>query len=174
MRSGRRISREKRSLYFSALRSYVFNQLLAVRVENGDWNKIRSGDVCLLNGTRSFFTCDELDDDVCSRASFGDIHPGLPLWGRSQSTAEMGFNDLQRDCLAQCQPVCAFLEESGLDLAWRPARMVPDDFCWEFCDDGSLRLEFALGAGSYATALLAELVDYKERRTESGIGSEQD
>jgi len=172
MHSGRRISREKRSLYFSALRAYVFNRLLAVRVENGDWNKIRSGDVCLLNGTRSFFTCDELNDDICSRASRGDIHPGLPLWGRNQSRAELGFNDLQMECLAQCHAICGFLEESGLDLAWRPARMMPDDFCWQFCDDGTLRLEFALGAGSYATALLAEFVHYKEGHTESGIGSE--
>ena len=172
MQSGRRISREKRSLYFSALRAYVFNRLLAVRVENGDWNKIRSGDVCLLNGTRSFFTCDELNDDICSRASRGDIHPGLPLWGRNQSRAELGFNDLQMECLAQCHAICGFLEESGLDLAWRPARMMPDDFCWQFCDDGTLRLDFALGAGSYATALLAELVEYKEGHTESGISSE--
>jgi tRNA pseudouridine13 synthase len=150
----------------------VFNRLLAVRVENGDWNKIRSGDVCLLNGTRSFFTCDEVNDDICSRASRGDIHPGLPLWGRSQSRAELGFNELQMECLAQCHAICGFLEESGLELAWRSARMVPDDFCWQFCDDGSLRLDFALGAGSYATALLAEFVHYKEGYTESGIVSE--
>ena len=48
-----------------------------------------------------------------------------------------------------------------------------DDFCWQFCDDGSLQLDFALGAGSYATALLAEFVRYKEGWIESGIGSEQ-
>jgi tRNA pseudouridine13 synthase len=52
--------------------------------------------------------------------------------------------------------------------------MVPDDFCWQFCDDGTLRLEFSLGAGGYATALLAELVRYQEGFIESGISSEQD
>ena len=172
MHSGRRISREKRSLYFSALRAYVFNRLLAVGVENGGWNKIQSGDVCLLNGTRSFFTCDEPDDDICSRARRGDIHPGLPLWGRSPSGADLVLNDLQMECLAECHKICGFLEESGLDLAWRSTRMVPDDFSWKFCDDGSLQLNFALGAGSYATALLAEFVQYKEGHTHGGIGSE--
>jgi tRNA pseudouridine13 synthase len=50
---------------------------------------------------------------------------------------------------------------------------VPDDFCWRFCDDDSLQLDFALGAGSYATALLAELVQYQEERnTGSDKGSE--
>ncbi len=172
MRSGRRISREKRSLYFSALRAHVFNRLLAIGVESGDWNKIQSGSVCVLNGTRGFFTCDEPNDDIRSRTSRGDIHPGLPLWGRSPSDTDLAFNDTQLACVAQYRTVCDFLEESGLDLAWRPARMVPDDFCWQFCDDSSLRLDFVLGAGSYATALLAEFVQYKEGHTQRGIGSE--
>ena len=50
--------------------------------------------------------------------------------------------------------------------------MIPDDFSWEFCDDDGFRLEFALGAGSYATALLAEFVQYSDGSLKSGIGSE--
>ena len=50
--------------------------------------------------------------------------------------------------------------------------MLADDFCWQFCDDGNLQLDFALGAGSYATALLAELVQYKEGKREGGNSSE--
>ena len=46
--------------------------------------------------------------------------------------------------------------------AWRPARLLADDFCWKFCDDGALQLDFALGAGAYATALLAEIVQYEQ------------
>ena len=66
-----------------------------------------------------------------------------------------------------------FLERAGLELDWRATRVMPDDFCWRFCDDGSLQLDFALGAGSYATALLAELVHYQEERnTGSDKGSE--
>ncbi len=176
MRSGRRQSRDKRSLYFSALRAYVFNRLLAERVEHGDWNAVNPGDVCFLHGTRSFFTCDEISDDLRTRAASGDIHPGLPLWGRGQSSV----GARHADALVECRDICDFLEESGLELSWRPTRMVPDDFCWQFCDDETLQLDFALGAGSYATALLAEFVQYREKEKEnegsidSGIGSEQD
>jgi tRNA pseudouridine13 synthase len=42
--------------------------------------------------------------------------------------------------------------------------LLADDFCWEFCDDGSLQLDFALGAGVYATALLAEVFRYEDGR----------
>ncbi len=174
MRSGRRISRDKRSLYFSALRAYVFNRLLGARVESGDWNTVLPGDVCLLHGTRSFFTCAEVNDDIRARAACADIHPGLPLWGQGQTGVGTGFSARQEDSLAECREICDFLERSGLELAWRPARMLPDDFCWQFCDDDTLQLDFSLGAGSYATALLAEFVQYKEGCIESGIGSEQD
>ena len=61
-----------------------------------------------------------------------------------------------------------FLEEAGLALGWRATRLKPDDFSWQFCDDGSLQLEFRLGAGNYATALLAELVHYNNLRGETG------
>jgi tRNA pseudouridine13 synthase len=80
----------------------------------------------------------------------------------------------QQSTLAECRDICDFLEAAGLELAWRPARLLADDFCWQFCDDGTLRLEFSLGAGCYATALLAEFVQYKEGSKESGISSEQD
>ncbi|RLA39620.1 MAG: hypothetical protein DRR06_18845, partial [Gammaproteobacteria bacterium] len=60
----------------------------------------------------------------------------------------------------------SFLERMGLDLAYRPARALLDDFYWQFCDDGSLRLDFALGTGCYATAVVAELVQYNDVKRE--------
>jgi len=119
-------------------------------------------------------------EDIRARAASGDIHPGLPLWGRGQSGSDSRLQGVQPDCPSDCRDIGDFLEASGLELAWRPARLIADDFCWQFCDDGSLQLEFSLGAGCYATALLAEFVHCKEKTkeqegyTESGISSEQD
>jgi len=171
MKGRRRITRDKRSLYLSALRAHVFNTLLAQRVENGTWNTVLPGDVCMLQGTRSFFTCQEVTDDIGERVGRGDLHPGLPLWGIAR--AAPGSAPRQTDSPAGCEEICDFLQASGLELAWRPARVVPDDFCWQFCDDGVLQLDFSLGAGSYATALLAEFVRYKEGCVDSGISCEQ-
>jgi len=169
MSSGQRVSRSKRSLYLSALRAYLFNTLLAARVKTGEWNTVLDGDVCMLQGSRSLFTCERVDRDICARAECGDLHPGLPLWGHGQSAAGPARARQQARCLAEHRDICEFLAGDGpgrtaLELAWRPARMLADDFCWQFCDDGSLQLDFALGAGSYATALLAELVQYKQNK----------
>ena len=173
MHGGRRVSRNQRSLYFSALRAHVFNRLLAQRVESETWSEVLPGDVCMLHGTRSFFTCEEPTEEIQERAKRGDVHPGVPLWGLAPAGVDLEAAGTCKDTVEQCREVCDFLEASALDLAWRPARMMPDDFSWRFCDDDKLQLNFTLGAGSYATALLAELVQYKEGHRESGIGSEQ-
>ncbi|MFT4517745.1 MAG: tRNA pseudouridine13 synthase [Halioglobus sp.] len=168
----RKITRSKRGLYFSALRSFLFNELLAARVENGDWNKVGQGDVAFLNGTRSFFSCEDVDAQLETRAASGDIHPGLPLWGRGDSPAGPERVAQQTKILSSCRDICDFLEASDLELGWRPTRLLPDDFCWRFCDDDTLQLEFSLGAGSYATALLGELVLFEEGIVNGGSSSE--
>jgi tRNA pseudouridine13 synthase len=78
----------------------------------------------------------------------------------------------QAQVLADEAAACRFLEQAGLALAYRSARLLADDFCWQFCDDDTLLLSFGLGAGSYATAVLAELIDYREGDRGSGNGSE--
>ncbi|TXS95391.1 tRNA pseudouridine(13) synthase TruD [Parahaliea maris] len=171
-RGGRKISRNRRSLYLSALRSLLFNRLLAQRVEEATWNTILPGDVCSLQGTRSRFACEQPDADITARASAGDLHPALPLWGRGEALQGDARQRAQAPVLAEEEGVCAFLEQAGLSLDYRPARALPDDFCWEFCDDDSLQLTFSLGAGSYATAVLAQILEYSQGDFAFGDGSE--
>ena len=159
---GRRLTRAKRGLFLSALRSFLFNAQLAARVAAGNWNTVCDGDVCILQGTRSLFSCGQVDAQLRARAASGDIHPGLPLWGRGESPASPERAGQQREAVAEHRALSECLEREGLQLAWRPARLLADDFCWQFCDDGALQLDFALGAGSYATALLAEIVHYDQ------------
>ena len=161
-RGARKLSHSKRGLFLSALRSELFNRLLAERVQAGTWACLREGDVCLLQGSRSLFPCTELDDALQQRALDGDVHPGLPLWGSGASLQSPALVALQKAVLSSEAAVCEFLERAGLTLSYRAARLLPDDFSWRFCDDESLILTFNLPPGSYATAVLAELLDYRE------------
>lgn len=162
-RGGRRVSRTRRGLYFSALRASLFNRLLARRVEEGSWDQLLPGDLCMLHGSRSLFACTEVDAELAARCARGDVHPGLPLWGRGKVLQGEVQWQRQLEWLAEEREICAFLEAQGLTLDWRRTRLWPDDFSWQFCDDGGLILNFGLGPGGYATAVLAELVDYRER-----------
>lgn len=163
-RRGRKLSRRKRGLFYSALRGYLFNEFLARRVETDTWNKIASGDVCILEGSRSNFICEDVDAAINERCEQADVHPGLPLWGsrgsRSESASYVRATQILEQSDSENAATSAYLESEGLELSWRATRLMPHDFCWQFCDDDSLQLDFALGAGCYATALLAEFVDY--------------
>ncbi|QIB64227.1 tRNA pseudouridine(13) synthase TruD [Kineobactrum salinum] len=172
-RGGGKLSRSRRSLLLSALRAQLFNLLLAHRVRQQSWNRVLAGDVCMLQGSRSLFACAGVDAEIEARTAAGDIHPGLPLWGLGKVLQAEPMLSEQSRVLADEAAACRFLEQAGLTLAYRSARLLADDFCWQFCDDDTLLLSFGLGAGSYATAVLAELVDYREGDRGSGNGSEQ-
>ena len=163
-----RVSRNRRSLYLSALRAALFNHLLASRVEDHSWNTVLPGDACILHGTRSVFCAEQADADIVTRCQQGDLHPGLPLWGRGRALSSEAQLTRQRLQLGEDALIADALIAQGLELAYRPARALADDFSWQFCDDDALQLEFSLGAGSYATTLVAELIDFSERDRGSG------
>lgn len=154
--------RQRKSLYLSAARSFLFNQLLAARVGEQSWEAPQAGDVCILNGSRSFFTCDGSESDLQHRAAHADLHLGLPLWGRGKRAAATGVQVREDHCIQAWSALGLALEQKGVQLAYRPARLIADDFCWEFCDDGQLQLSFELVSGGFATAVLRELALYDD------------
>ena len=167
-----RIKRDRRSIYLSALRAQLFNTLLGQRVADATWNCVIAGDACVLHGTRSLFTCEQPDSDIAARCRSHDLHPALPLWGGGQPLATAERHREQYQALGDDRAMADALEALGMSLSYRPARLVPDDFCWEFCDDGGLKLGFSLGAGSYATAVVTELVNFSEGDAGSGDSGE--
>jgi tRNA pseudouridine13 synthase len=159
----RRPRRQQQGILLSAARAFLFNTLLAQRVSSGEWQQPGPGDVCLLAGSHSFFRCEEGDPDIADRVRRGDIHLGLPLWGGGRPESSETVQECEQQILAPWRELSEGLVEQGAKLQYRPARLLADDFCWEFCDDSELLLSFALPAGSYATALVRELVQYRDQ-----------
>lgn len=159
--AGRAPRRNQRSLYLSAVRSFLFNELLAQRVATQTWQAPLGGDTCLLAGSHSRFVAANDDTELEARAAAGDIHLGLPLYGSHSEPLDLA----QQTVLDRHPLLCQGLLTQELRLDWRPARLIADDFCWQFCDDGSLLLRFELEAGGYATAVLRELLDTYETNT---------
>jgi tRNA pseudouridine13 synthase len=146
--------RQRKGFLLSALRSALFNETLAQRVNTEQWSLPLLGDRCQLRGSASHFLHDGTDPEITTRSEEGDISLALPLWGRSRGeppARNVGYEEL-----------CQFLEEQGLSLDYRAARLFADDFCWRFCDDETLQLEFSLPRGGFATAVLRELVAYND------------
>ena len=130
--AGKRLSRSKRSIGISALRSLDFNNQLSQRVEQGTWNELVPGDTANLDGTGSVFAVDAVTEELRQRCAAMDVHPAGSL---------------------------PAIEALRVDASWRPLRARVSALQWEFADD-ALWLEFGLPRGSFATAVLRETALY--------------
>ena len=72
---------QKRALYLSAARSWVFNTIVSARVDQHWASTLLPGDCLLLAGSRSFFTPETTDVQIQQRFTAGDVHLSAPLWG---------------------------------------------------------------------------------------------
>lgn len=149
--------RNKRSMYFSAARSAIFNEVLSRRVAAANWNQPLAGDVMMLNGSHSVFSVDAVDDEIKRRAAEFDIHPTGPLWGRGRLSTAADAQQLEQDCADSFALFCDGLEQAGMKQERRALRLPIGNLEWQL-DDNSLSLRFFLTSGSYATSVLRELL----------------
>jgi tRNA pseudouridine13 synthase len=153
-----RVKRARAGLLHSAARSLIFNQVLARRVSDGSWKQPLAGDVMNLDGRRSVFVLDAVDEDIVQRCLHQDIHPTGPLWGRGPLTSA-GEPQLIEQLVADELPVIVQgLEQAGMNQERRPLRCGARELSWQ-CSDHHVVLEFGLPRGCFATALIRELVE---------------
>lgn len=124
-------NRHKTGIYLSAARSWLFNLVLAERIERGIW------DLQL--------PCEGL--------------PAGPLWGRGRSPAVSSVAALETEVLSDWEDWRHALEHAGLSQERRPLVLVPNPISWQIAGDNSLDLQFTLPPGCYATAVLREFAE---------------
>jgi len=155
---GDRIPRAKRSIYLSALRSFMFNQVLAKRVVQGSWNQLLEGELCMLDGSHSIFLADPLSEELRQRCRGFDLHPTGPMPGRGGMAPGPVVQQLEQSALQPYGEAIASLERFGVDSERRSLRLRVNDLAWQL-QPQELLLEFSLPPGAYATVVLRELVD---------------
>ncbi len=128
---GKRIrDKQKRGLFLSAARSYLFNQVLAARVLAGNWQLLLGGEP--------------------------DTFPTAPLWGRGRSTASGEAAQLEESVIVHWGEWCNGLEHAGLQQERRALILKPELASWRWLDE-DIELSFSLGSGEFATTILREL-----------------
>ena len=148
--------RNKRSFYLSAARSEIFNLIVAKRIELGLAQQVLNGDILQLNGSHSWFMVDESEDlaQLQQRLAQQDVLLTAPLIGEEEKSTV----DFEHEIFTQHQALFSLMRQERMKAARRAILMQPQHFQWQFEPNG-LRLQFGLPAGSYATALIRELVN---------------
>lgn len=159
--------REQNSMELSAARSLIFNQILAARVQDGSWNTGLNGEVFNLNGSGSIFASEHMDETLQARLASGDIHPTAVMWGAGNNkvagdAAELENTVVQQDALLAA--LATGLEQREVKAQRRALRLPVEDLSWRWADeqDGeqTLVLSFTLTTGSFATSVLASVVEH--------------
>jgi tRNA pseudouridine13 synthase len=137
---------KKKGIYLSAVRSFVFNEVLALRIQQGLWGKTLPGDVM----------------DEAGR-------PTGPLWGRGRVITTDQAQALENGVAERHATLCDGMEYAGLDQDRRALVARPLDMSWEWPQANQLVLTFSLPAGNYATSVLDEILRTTEpdRHTEN-------
>jgi len=154
---GGRLPRNKKSIYLSSVRSFLFNLVLSRRVSLGNWNQIIDGDVASLDGSRSTFSCEMPDPELTRRCEEFDIHPSGPLPGSGGKQAVREAVEIEQNVLEPYETLIESMVRTGLKAARRALRLAPTGMEWER-DGNDLILKFELPPGAYATSVLRELV----------------
>ena len=136
-RGGRNAS--KNVLYFSAARSWLFNEVLAARVEAGSWLTNMAGEPLP-----------------------GKTAPTGPLWGDGGTTATGDQEALERGVVAAHPELAHLFQATRMKPERRALATRPDSLAWQWLDDNTLALQFFLSPGQYATTVLADIFELED------------
>jgi tRNA pseudouridine13 synthase len=141
---------KKKGIYLSAVRSFVFNEVLALRIQQGRWGQTLPGDVMTDAG-----------------------QPTGPLWGRGRVSTTDDAQALENGVAERHATLCSGMEYAGLDQERRALVAKPADMSWEWPQADQLVITFSLPAGTYATTVLGEILQTAEpeRLTEGEPGA---
>lgn len=162
MFTGRKVKdRKKRSMYLSAVRSYLFNYVTSARLAKHGLAKL-DGDSVLLAGSRSYFVAEKWDAELLKRLDEKDIQLSAPMWGRGSILSQGEAADFENLALSEFELDRDGLEHAGLDQERRPLLLEPQHLTYQQEGEDVIVLKFALPSGSFATSVLRELFDYED------------
>lgn len=149
----KKLSRSKRSLYLSSLRSFLFNKILLNRITKDHWDEPIEGDCFMLDGSKSTFI-DEISDQIISRYKEGDIHSIISLFGEGDDLVSRSALSFEISILDGHKDIQEVLLSEGLKKDKRAIRQNIKDLTYSF-ENNTLTLKFYLPKGCYATTLMS-------------------
>jgi len=162
--------KKKRGMYLSAARSCIFNSIISERIQQNTFSALQKGDVMMLAGTQSVFHLDEVDEAIEQRFLDKDVDITATMWGAGELMTSSKPKELEQAISEQHNEFSQGLPRFGLKQERRRIRLTVQEPDIEVLANDpqnesllpSVKICFTLPAGSYATTVLRELVDYQD------------
>ncbi|HHR6142384.1 TPA: tRNA pseudouridine(13) synthase TruD [Providencia alcalifaciens] len=153
--------RNKRSFYLSAARSAMFNDIASARIANNTAQYAMLGDALQLTGRGSWFvaTAEELDS-LQARLQSSELSVTAPLPGDGDLGTQEDALAFEIHCLEQdYQPFMALMKNERVSPARRAVLVKPQNLQWQWLDSSTVKLDFFLNSGSFATSVVREIIN---------------
>lgn len=147
------------SLYLSTARSEIFNAILRKRVEQNTWQTPLSGEVFNLDGSQSIFLSD-INHEILERLSTHDIHLTGAMWGEGEPMSRDDVLAIENGVInsdTDLQLLANGLAKHGLKQQRRALRLIPQQLSWQWLDEKTLKLDFILPSGCFATTVIEQI-----------------
>ncbi len=162
--------KKKRGMYLSAARSCIFNSIISERIQQNTFSQLQQGDVLMLAGTQSVFHLDEIDESILQRFMDKDVDITATMWGAGELMTTANPKALEESVSEKYSEFSLGLPRFGLKQERRRIRLLVQNADIQVLDDEqnnennlpSIKINFILPAGSYATTVLRELIDYQD------------
>ena len=155
--------RNKRSMALSALRSWMFNEVLSRRLSTAQFDQVLNGDALILTGSNSFFINNAQEQErtgstTQTRYEQSDLSPSAPLWGKGELATQNDALSLEQSVASEQSEVVDFLSQSGFEQERRAIKIWPSQLEWLSKGD-TFTISFSLPSGCFATSVLRECIE---------------
>jgi tRNA pseudouridine13 synthase len=157
-RKRKRLTRNKRGMYLSALRAHLFNAILSERINRGDWGNPIDGDIFMLRGSHSIFTA-AIDPAIVDRFQSMDISSTASLAGKDATDFTEDTQLLEEYIFDKFSEVRNCLSEQDIETQLRVIRLPIDKLEFDYdAELACLTVAAELSSGCYMTTLLDHFI----------------
>ena len=172
-------NQNQQSLYISALRSWMFNELLSHRIKQKNWDNVIPGDLLQTANQDDFILADDTQNiaDLQKKLESTELFITGGLFGDGHLPTALEAKTLEQAIIGKYQVWCDALSQNRVKQDRRALKLMPHNLVWGFEQESlgndlhedtiqnqqnqqslNLKLSFALPAGSFATMVLREIL----------------
>ncbi|WP_321325003.1 tRNA pseudouridine(13) synthase TruD [Thiomicrorhabdus sp.] len=172
-------NQNQQSLYISALRSWMFNELLSQRIKQKNWDNVIPGDLLQTANQDDFILADDTQNlaDLQKKLESTELFITGGLFGDGHLPTALEAKTLEQAIIGKYQAWCDALSQNRVKQDRRALKLMPHNLVWGFEQESlgndlhedtiqnqqnqqslNLKLSFALPAGSFATMVLREIL----------------
>lgn len=150
-------NQNKRSLYLSTARSWIFNHIVSSRLDKGVLNTLILGDIVTQSSVMKEIT-DSNIADVQAEMKKGDLSLTAALAGDNALPTKEDALILEQEIVDSEPDLMALIRGNRMRHDRREVLLRPSDLSYKV-DNELVTLSFSLTSGSFATSIVRELIE---------------